>query len=97
MKLRPDYRTEARSRGAVGWLLDHFRPPTRPRPILAVVERVALAPRQSLVLVEAGGRKLLVATVPDCAPAFYPLDAPGAQFPRSHDQGCAIELKGSVC
>jgi flagellar biogenesis protein FliO len=40
---------------------------------LAVIERVALGPRQSLMLVEAEGVHLLVATSADGAPAFYPL------------------------
>jgi hypothetical protein len=38
------------------------------------VERIALAPRQSLALIEAEGRRFLVATSPEGAPAFYPLD-----------------------
>jgi hypothetical protein len=33
-----------------------------------------LAPRQSLALVEAEGRRLLVATSPEGAPTFYALD-----------------------
>jgi flagellar biogenesis protein FliO len=46
-----------------------------PRPRLALLERIALAPRQSLALVEAEGRRFLVATSPEGAPAFYALDA----------------------
>jgi flagellar biosynthetic protein FliP len=38
------------------------------------VERIALAPRQSLALVEAEGRRFLVATSPEGAPTFYALD-----------------------
>jgi flagellar biogenesis protein FliO len=41
---------------------------------LELVERIALAPRQSLALVEAEGRRILVATSPEGGPAFYPLD-----------------------
>ena len=44
------------------------------RPRLELVERIALAPRQSLALVEAEGRRILVATSPEGGPAFYPLD-----------------------
>jgi hypothetical protein len=44
-------------------------------PRLALVERITLAPRQSLALVEAEGRRILVATSADGASAFYPLDA----------------------
>lgn len=43
-------------------------------PRLTLVERIALAPHQSLALVEAEGRRLLVATSPEGAPAFYALD-----------------------
>jgi hypothetical protein len=43
-------------------------------PRLALVERIALAPRQSLALVEAEGRRFLVATSHEGAPAFYALD-----------------------
>jgi hypothetical protein len=48
----------------------------RPQPRLALLERVALAPRQSLALVEAEGRRFLVATSNDGGPAFYALDSP---------------------
>lgn len=43
-------------------------------PRLALVEHIALAPRQSLALVEAEGRRFLVATSPKGAPAFFALD-----------------------
>jgi hypothetical protein len=42
---------------------------------LALVDRISLAPRQSLALVEAEGRRFLVATSLDGGPAFYALDA----------------------
>ena len=60
--------------GLAGWLLERLRGVRRPRPRLELVERIALAPRQSLALVEAEGRRFLVATSPEGAPAFYPLD-----------------------
>jgi flagellar biogenesis protein FliO len=41
---------------------------------LALLERIALAPRQSLALVEAEGRRILVATSAEGGPVFYPLD-----------------------
>jgi len=47
------------------------------RPRLQLVERIALAPRQWLILVEAEGRTILVATSAEGGPAFYPLD-PGS-------------------
>jgi flagellar biogenesis protein FliO len=71
------------------WLLEKLRPSRRESPRLAVVERITLAPRQSLALVEAEGRRLLVATSPEGAPAFYDLDAnkPPAQLMRRPNPG----------
>jgi len=60
--------------GLAGWLLERLRGTRRAPPRLAVLERIALAPRQSLALVEAEGRRFLVATSPEGAPAFYALD-----------------------
>ena len=60
--------------GLAGWLLERLRPQARPRPSLALVERITLAPRQSLALVEAEGRRFLVATSAEGSPAFYSLD-----------------------
>ncbi len=60
--------------GVAGWLLGRLRGSGRARPRLELVERIALAPRQSLALIEAEGRRLLVATSPEGAPAFYALD-----------------------
>jgi hypothetical protein len=70
--------TAAARAGLAGWLLDrllgrlHFGGRAAPR--LAVLERIALAPRQSLALIEAEGRRFLVATCPEGTPAFYPLE-----------------------
>jgi flagellar biogenesis protein FliO len=50
----------------------------KPGPRLSLVERIALAPRQSLALVEAEGRRFLVATSHDSAPAFLALDQTAA-------------------
>jgi flagellar biogenesis protein FliO len=69
--------------GLAGWLLNRFRAGGRQRPRLELVERIALAPRQSLALVEAEGRRFLVATSPEGAPTFYALDErSGAARPR---------------
>jgi flagellar biogenesis protein FliO len=56
------------------WLLERLRRGPRAQPRLALVERIALGPRQSLALIEAEGQRLLVATSQEGAPAFYPLD-----------------------
>jgi hypothetical protein len=66
----------SRPGGATGWLLGRLFGGSRPKPRLALVERIALAPKQSLALVEAEGRRFLVATSAEGAPAFYPLDGP---------------------
>jgi flagellar biogenesis protein FliO len=60
--------------GWAGWIFNRLRRGARPQPSLQLVERITLAPRQSLALVEADGRRLLVATSPDGAPSFYALD-----------------------
>ena len=73
--------------GLAGWLLGRLHITRRPRPRLALLERIALAPRQSLALVEAEGRRFLVATSPEGVPAFYALDGepkqPGSADARS--------------
>jgi hypothetical protein len=60
--------------GMAGWLMGKLRGRQRVRQRLELVERIALAPRQSLALVEAEGRRILVATSPEGGPAFYPLE-----------------------
>ncbi len=74
--------------GLAGWLLQRLRGAARQEPRLAVLERIALAPRQSLALVEAEGRRFLVATSPEGTPAFYALDGPA----RRHGAGPAAGL-----
>ena len=61
--------------GLAGWLLDRWQGRKRAPARLAVLERIALAPRQSLALVEAEGRRFLLATSPEGTPAFYPLES----------------------
>jgi hypothetical protein len=70
--------------GLTGWLLKRLRGEGRPRPQLAILERIALAPRQSLALIEASGQRLLVATSADGTPAFYPV---GGCAARATGQG----------
>jgi hypothetical protein len=66
---------EAPVGGLMGWLVSHMRRGDPSQPRLALLERITLAPRQTLALVEADGRRLLVATSPDGAPTFYSLDS----------------------
>lgn len=61
--------------GFAGWLLERWQSRRRAPVRLAVLERIALAPRQSLALVEAEGRRFLLATSADGTPAFYPLES----------------------
>jgi flagellar biogenesis protein FliO len=61
--------------GLAAWLIEKLRGAGRERPRLALLERIALAPRHSLALVEAEGRRFLVATSAEGAPVFYALDA----------------------
>jgi hypothetical protein len=74
----PNKREAARIKSALGglagWFLARLRA-ARPAPArLAVLERIALAPRQSLALVEAEGRRFLVVTSAEGSPGFYALD-----------------------
>jgi flagellar biogenesis protein FliO len=63
-------------------LLRKLRGEQRPQPRLELLERISLAPRQSLALVEAEGRRFLVATSVEGGPAFYALD--GEARPAPH-------------
>lgn len=58
----------------LGWLRGRLQGTRRAPARLALLERITLAPRQSLALVEAEGRRFLVATSPEGGPAFYALD-----------------------
>jgi len=78
--------------GLTGWLIERLRGVSHRQPArLELVERITLAPRQSLALIEAEGRRLLVATSPEGAPAFYSLDgnllsSPAPQRSRSRSR-----------
>lgn len=61
--------------GWTGWLFRRWRGSKGQLPRLKLVERVALAPRQSVCLMEADGRRVLLATSVDGAPAFFALDS----------------------
>lgn len=61
-------------RGLGAWLVEKLRGRRRREPRLALLERISLAPRQSLALIEAEGRRILVATSVEGGAAFYPLN-----------------------
>ena len=79
-------------RGVGAWLIDHFRRRALPARRLAVVERVNLAPRQTIALVEADGQRVLVATSQEGTPAFFPLPSgsPRNQPREPHAEGKVI-------
>ena len=59
--------------GLAAWLLTRVRCQAGPQPRLALVERISLAPRQTVALVEAEGQRFLIATSADGSPAFHAL------------------------
>lgn len=65
---------QGRAAGWAGWLLGRLRGETQSRPSLVLMERITLGPKQSLALVEAEGRRILISTSAEGAPVFYPLD-----------------------
>ncbi len=67
--------------GLMGWMWERWRSAVAAPRRLALLERVALGPRQSLALVEAEGRRLLVATSSEGTPAFYPLEDGAVAMP----------------
>lgn len=69
--------------GWVGWLVRRLRRAVEPRPRLALLERISLAPRQTLALVEAEGRRVLVATSAEGTPAFFALEEKQSRTARS--------------
>jgi len=74
--------SEMKIGGWAGGLLSMLRKEPRPRPSLTLLERINIAPRQSVALIEAGGRRFLVATSVEGAPAFHQLDSgPGENRP----------------
>ncbi|HEY2861252.1 MAG TPA: flagellar biosynthetic protein FliO [Terracidiphilus sp.] len=69
--------------GLAGWLLARWRNRTHTEPRLSLLERISLAPRQTLCLVEAEGRRFLIASTPEGGPAFYPLDRASRPAPQT--------------
>lgn len=85
-------------RGLAGRLGDRIFELLRRRPApasrLALLERIGLAPRQSLVLVEADGHKFLIGLSAEAAPTFFALDTGrdlGEVSSTSH-----VRLEGTV-
>lgn len=81
MLIQGEVRTK-NSGGLGAWFVEKLRG-RRAEPRLALLERISLAPRQSLALVEAEGRRILVATSAEGGPAFYPLDVNHTSLSRT--------------
>ena len=63
------------------------------QPQLALIERINLAPRQTVALIEADGQRLLVATSPDGAPSFYPLKPTASRSSATRRRSSASEAE----
>lgn len=61
--------------GLTAWLLDRIQRRALQESCLTLVQRINLAPRQTVALIEADGQRLLVATSADGTPSFYLLKA----------------------
>jgi flagellar biogenesis protein FliO len=83
---RPDKGMAGAPGGLAGWLLARWRGRAGTERRLILIERISLGPRQSLCLVKADGRSLLVANSADGA-SFYPLEGNGSR--RGGDMGLA--------
>lgn len=59
--------------GVAAWLFAKFRRRALKEPRLALVERISLAPRQTIALIEADGQRFLVATSGESGSVFVPL------------------------
>ena len=60
--------------GLAGWVIQRLRKGQPAAPRLALIDRITLAPRQMVALVEAEGQRILVATSAEGAAVFYRLD-----------------------
>ncbi len=86
-EVAPDVRA-----GLATWLLAKLRRRSFEEPRLALVERISLAPRQTIALVEADGQRFLVATSPEGAPVFVRLKL---ATPRSGKKdACLADAEG---
>ncbi len=81
--------------GLIGWFWTRLRRQSRPRPSLALLERITLAPRQTLALVEAEGRRFLVATSAEGSPTFCALDR-GTGGRRTAARAIPVDLYAAV-
>ncbi|WP_348261402.1 flagellar biosynthetic protein FliO [Telmatobacter sp. DSM 110680] len=74
----------------VAWFLSRFHHREFQQPRLALVQRIVLAPRQTVALIEADGQRVLVATSPEGTPAFFSL------LPTPNNRRTAQSLKNAA-
>lgn len=75
---RPDKGMAGAPGGVAGWLLARWHRRSGSERRLVLVERITLGPKQTLSLVKADGRSILVANSADGA-SFYPLGGSGSR------------------
>lgn len=69
-----DCRESQSQRNLWAWLVDRVRSRSEDASPLRVLQRIRITPRQLLLLVEAQGERLLVATSDGSSSTIYPLD-----------------------
>lgn len=74
--------------GLAHWLLNRWQKRAVRKPQLSVLEKITLAPRQTLALIEADGQRLLLATSAEGAATFHLLnsEAPSRRAGRTSTQ-----------
>lgn len=82
----------AETRGLGEWVMNRLRHRAVTQRRLMVIERIHLAPRQTLALVEADGHKLLVATSGEGTSTFFQLKA--AVTPRTSSRSAQSAGEG---
>lgn len=93
-----DSESSTRLGGLAGLLVARLRSTRKTAQRLVLVERVTLAPHQSLALVEAEGRRFLVATSAEGGPTFFALDEQGARTEAGSGRTgpCAARISSRV-
>jgi len=79
-------------RGAAAWILERVHRVARPSRI-AVLEKISLAPRQSLALIEVDGERLLVGTSQQVQLQFHALRKSGSRIETVWER---IPVEGTV-
>ena len=78
-------RARGRWAGLATWLLERLCRKAKEEARLELIERIALAPKQSLALVEAEGHRLLVAFSVDGTPVFHALGDAATHRPEGYE------------